>query len=48
MDDGNVVIATDLYCDYIDKRAKIKLGDLFSIDNPFQYFEKLDVVLYLA
>ena len=47
-DDGISVIATDFKSNCIDKRAVIKETDLFSQENPFDYFEQPDVVLHLA
>lgn len=48
LDSEVVVVATDLFVDNIDKRAKIFKCDLFSIENPYDYFDKPDVVLHLA
>lgn len=48
LDDGLNVIATDFKEDLIDKRADIKCADLFSIDDPFEYFGKPDAVLHMA
>lgn len=42
------VIATDFNVDGIDKRAKAIAGNIFELENPFEYFEKPDVVLHLA
>lgn len=42
------VIATDFNVDGIDKRAKTIAGNIFELGNPFEYFEKPDVVLHLA
>ncbi len=42
------VIATDYKDNYIDKRADIKLGNLFEIDNPYEYYDKPDIVLHMA
>ena len=42
------VIATDFSVDGIDSRAKAIAGDIFEIDNPYEYFGKPDVVLHLA
>lgn len=42
------VIATDFNVDGIDKRAKTIAGNIFELENPFEYFEKPDVVLHLA
>lgn len=46
---GNEIIAsdfTDFTYDY--KNVKSKAGNLFEIENPYEYFEKPDVVLHLA
>jgi dTDP-6-deoxy-L-talose 4-dehydrogenase (NAD+) len=48
LDDGINVIATDFNDNLIDKRADIKCADLFTIDNPYVYFEKPDVLLHMA
>lgn len=47
-DDGLEVIATDFKSDCIDKRAIIKEADIFNLDNPFDYFEKPDILFHLA
>ena len=48
LDEGNEVIATDISDTYIDKRAKIKCIDIFSVEKPYEFFEKPDVVLHMA
>lgn len=48
LNDGVDVIATDFRSDYIDKRANIILGDCFSVNKPYEYFSKPDVVLHMA
>lgn len=48
LDDGIEVVATDFSDKYIDKRAKIKCCDLFHIENPYEYFEKPDILLHMA
>lgn len=45
---GCEVIATDFKSDNIDKRATIIECDLFSLENPYEHFEKPDVVLHMA
>lgn len=42
------VITTDFNVDGIDNRAKAIAGNIFELENPFEYFEKPDVVLHLA
>lgn len=48
LNDGMEVIATDYSDNNIDNRAKKYVIDLFSVSNPFQYFEQPDCVLHLA
>lgn len=45
---GHEVVAVDFAVDYVDERADRRACDLFSIDNPFEYFGHPDVVLHLA
>lgn len=42
------VVATDFKCAYVDKRAVIRECSLFTIDDPYSYFDKPDVLLHLA
>lgn len=46
--DGVEVVATDFSTENIDKRAKSISCDLFSVQDPFNYFSKPDVLLHLA
>lgn len=48
LNNGYKVIATDFDTNHIDDRAKKVASDLFTIDNPYKYFEKPDAVLHLA
>lgn len=48
LDDGCNVIATDINLDCCDTRAVKKTCDLFSVKDPFNFFEEPDVVLHLA
>ncbi len=48
LDHGNNVVATDFSIDNIDQRAERKACDLFSIDDPYNYFGKPDALLHLA
>lgn len=49
LDSGNeVVAACHSRTDVIDSRAEIKQCDLYSIENPYVYFGKPDVLLHLA
>ena len=48
IEDGAEVIAVDFNLDFVDERAKKISVDLFSIENPFEYFECPDVLLHLA
>jgi len=42
------VIATDFNINGIDSRAEAIAGNIFELENPFEYFGKPDVVLHLA
>lgn len=42
------VIATDFSVDGIDAHAKTVAGNIFEIDNPYEYFGKPDAILHLA
>lgn len=48
LDKGETVIATDLDSNHIDNRAIKKNCNLFNIEDPYEYFEKPDVLLHLA
>lgn len=48
LDKGNDVIATDFNLDNVDNRAKKVACNIFEIQNPYEYFERPDVVLHLA
>jgi NAD dependent epimerase/dehydratase family. len=48
LDCGNEVVATDFEIDHIDERADRRAIDLFSIEDPYNYFDQPDVLLHLA
>lgn len=48
LDDGIQVVATDIRDMFIDKRATIICSDIFSLDNPFEYFGNPDILLHMA
>ena len=48
LDDGAEVIATDLSVEYVDSRAAKVQCDLFSSENPYDFFGKPDALLHLA
>ena len=48
IDFGHEVIAADGAIDLVDKRANKKVCDIFSIENPFEYFEQPNILLHLA
>lgn len=48
LDSRNEVIATDFNVNHIDDRAIKVKGNLFDLDNPYEYFHKPDVLLHLA
>ena len=45
---NQTVIATDFSVEGIYNRAKTIAGNVFEIENPYDYFGKPDVVLHLA
>jgi dTDP-6-deoxy-L-talose 4-dehydrogenase (NAD+) len=48
LDDGYQVVAVDLRDNNIDDRAEKYCCDFFSIETPWEYFGKPDVLLHLA
>lgn len=48
LDNKADVVATDFNTENIDSRAKIIKSDIFSIENPYDYFGYPDVLLHLA
>lgn len=48
INDGQEVVATDMNDKYIDRRAKLRKADLFSLENPYTYFGKPDILLHMA
>ncbi len=48
LDKGNEVVATDFSTQCVDTRAKAMPCNLFEIENPYDYFDKPDVLLHLA
>lgn len=48
LDYGNEVVATDFNVDYVDKRADRRACDLFSVEDPYNYFGQPEVLLHLA
>lgn len=48
LDDGIGVIATDIRGDGLDSRAEIIIEDMFSLEDPYNYYGKPDVLLHLA
>ncbi len=45
---GHKVVAADIAVDHVDKRAMSMVCDLFSLEDPYHYFEEPDVLLHLA
>ena len=45
---GNEVIATDFSVDHVDENAKRIACDIFTINDPYKYFDEPDVLLHLA
>lgn len=48
LDSGNEVIAADYKTENVDERAIQRECDLFSVENPYLYFDQPDVLLHLA
>lgn len=48
IEDGHEVIATDFLTNYIDERAKAIATDLFTVDDPFEFYGRPDAVVHLA
>lgn len=48
LDKGADVVATDFSLNHVDDRAEKITGNIFEISDPYDYFEKPDVVLHLA
>ncbi|MBE5861845.1 MAG: NAD(P)-dependent oxidoreductase [Lachnospiraceae bacterium] len=48
LDSGNSVVAVDFKGENIDSRAEKYVCDLFSVENPYDYFGQPDVLLHLA
>lgn len=48
LNENQIIVATDYQVDNIDQRAIIKKTDIFKVENPYEYFEKPDVLLHLA
>ena len=48
LDKGNEVIATDISIDNIDNKAEKIPCDIFTLNDPYNYFGKPDVLLHLA
>ncbi len=47
-DMGAEVIATDINTELVDSRAEAVNGDIFVIENPYDYFNKPDALLHMA
>ena len=48
LDSGQEVVAADFSTQYVDGRAERKNCNLFTLENPFEYFGKPDILLHLA
>lgn len=48
LDDGHNVIAADQSGERVDPRAQFIQCDLFTVENPYDFFDKPEVVLHLA
>lgn len=48
LDQGYSVIATDFVTKLVDERAICKPCNIFGVENPYEYFERPDILLHLA
>ena len=48
LDMGHDVVAADFSMDGVDERAELKKCNLFSVDNPYEYFGNPTAVFHLA
>ncbi len=48
LDDGQQVVATDIVTDRCDERAERISCDIFSVENPYEFFGKPEAILHLA
>lgn len=48
IDNGHDVVAADFVVDHVDDRAEKLAGNMFEIENPYEYFSEPDVLLHLA
>lgn len=48
LNDGNKVVATGFNTEQVDSRAKRISVDLFTVDDPYNFFDQPDVLLHLA
>lgn len=48
LNDGISVVAASHKYNFIDKRADIKCGDIFNIEDPYNYYDRPDVLLHMA
>lgn len=48
IEDGITVVASDVKDIYIDTRAEIITVDLFTLNNPYEFFGKPDILLHMA
>lgn len=48
IEDGNEVVAADFSTEHVDERAVRVDCNMFSVDDPYEYFGKPDVLLHLA
>ena len=48
LDLGHEVIASDFAVDHVDERAVKKVSNLFEVEDPYNYYEKPEVMLHLA
>lgn len=45
---GHDVVATDIAGHNVDKRAEFVISNLFEVDEPYEFYQKPDIVLHMA
>ena len=48
LDKGQDVVATDFAVENVDSRAKKVACNIFTLENPYEYLGKPDVLLHMA
>ena len=48
IEDGADVVAACTNAELVDKRARCIVGDIFNLDNPYEFYDCPDILLHLA